>query len=549
MSDGSEYEAFNDFEGLTEEDFARLDAASESSLAGLVIPVNHGTDPAMPSITIEVEGLQTQGSPIHRYRRNGTLSVTDLISLAWCEVQFDYGMRQKRFRRLADRPASFRAESGKEILVQRDVAARNDKTTKRGQFIHKELERELRPEEIEIVITTEEERWALRLITLLSSLVSLSVEGRAREIPVFGVVDGVVTVGIIDELSIRDQPEPETGTKRPSDSDLPSPKRTCRTSSPPACVAEPSPAATTPTPQCVRVIDTKTRRSNSLPSDEDAEPAQLQVMLYHRLLSALLSTLAPFDFPALWATVRARPSAAFSPAFLRQAAQILGPESVPVCLEDVVLLLRTRLAEINLPAFDRTLQIIYRPQYKYPELRRRDKGKSREPTSISVSREEEEIAKAIEMSLQDVLDRAAALESRALLTDLSAPEMQTELPDSGRPNTDSTKGEGSSRAREKEPTLADLSDCQPPAKPQEHVQSPDIIGTKDFLMDDAHLDTYLHNALEWWRGKRKPRGVSDRQTGRCFSCEYREGCEWREQKAAEKASEAKLKRRGLLEAA
>jgi exonuclease V len=31
-----------------------------------------------------------------------------------------------------------------------------------SQFIHKELERELRAEEVEIEITSEEERWAIR---------------------------------------------------------------------------------------------------------------------------------------------------------------------------------------------------------------------------------------------------------------------------------------------------------------------------------------------------------------------------------------------------
>ncbi|KAF7347253.1 hypothetical protein MVEN_01480400 [Mycena venus] len=176
MSDDSEYEEYNDFAGLTEEDFARLDhAASESSLlnppslgiAALSQTPDRVEGTAMPSIFIEIEGSVAnaeQGSPIQRYRRGGTLSVTDLISLAWCEVQFDYGMRQKRFRRLADRPPSFRAESGKEIVVQQDVAARNDKTTKRGQFIHKELELELRPEEIQVVIATEEERWAFRSV-------------------------------------------------------------------------------------------------------------------------------------------------------------------------------------------------------------------------------------------------------------------------------------------------------------------------------------------------------------------------------------------------
>ncbi|KAJ6541679.1 exonuclease V [Mycena capillaripes] len=554
MHDDSEYDAYDDFASLTEEDFALLDAASEPS-ASLVGALNP-QDSAMPSIFIEVEGSHaSMKSPIQRYRRSGTLSVTDLISLAWCEVQFDYGLRQKRFRKLEDRPPSFRAESGKEILVQQDVAAQNDKTTKRGKFIHKELELELRPEEIDIVITSEEERWALRLINFLSSLVSLGAEGVAREIPVFGTVDGVVIIGIIDELLVTDRPGSETGTKRPSDASLPSPKRTCRSPSPALCEAElfTPPVALAPPPQCIRLIDTKTRRTDSLPSDEDAEPAQLQVMLYHRLLTGLLEVAAPFDFAGFWALVDVSPSAPFSPAFLLQATQILGAGSVPMCLEEVVLLLRTRLAELNLPELDHTLEIIYRPQFKY---KRRKRSKSRERTSVPTAVENEEIAKAIARSLEDAFEAqlAAALKESALMSVLPAPGVQDHGPAvgletppiSGHFTPGSETGEGSS-VLGREPTLVDLDGRQSPAQPQEKGARSDIIGTKDFLMDDLVLDAYLHNALEWWRGARKPRGVSDRQTGRCFSCEYREGCEWREQKASEKLSEV-ARRRGLQRA-
>jgi hypothetical protein len=44
-------------------------------------------------------------------------------------------MRQKRFRRSADRPLPFRAESDKEILVRPDVAARTGGAAKRGQVV------------------------------------------------------------------------------------------------------------------------------------------------------------------------------------------------------------------------------------------------------------------------------------------------------------------------------------------------------------------------------------------------------------------------------
>lgn len=199
-----EYDAYNDFAELTEEDLARLDASYSSAPpivdanSSFVSGTAQSQAAAGPSISIEIEATPMENqTPIHKYRWRGTLSVTDIVSLAWCEVQFDYGLQQKRSRRLADRPASFTLDSGKQIVVQQDVAARNDKTTKRGRFIHKELELELQHEEIKIGISSEEERWALRLLNFLSSLVSLITEGCVREVPVVGIVNGVAVVGII----------------------------------------------------------------------------------------------------------------------------------------------------------------------------------------------------------------------------------------------------------------------------------------------------------------------------------------------------------------
>ncbi|KAJ7146400.1 exonuclease V [Mycena epipterygia] len=558
MSEDS-YEAYNDFADLTEEDFARLDAdvsqiitATSPGLPNLPqTSQNHaGIAPAaLPSISIEVEGSHTPEkptypSPIHRYRRWGTLSVTDLISPAWCELQFDYGLRQKRSRRLRDRPASFRGDSGKEIVVQQDVAARNDQTTKRGKFIHKELELELRPEEIQIVLTNEEERWALRLINFLSSLVSLIAEGCVREIPVFGVVNDVVVVGIIDELATIPA-VPEIGTKRASDSSLPSPKRVCRTPSP-SCEAELISAALAPTPPpqyLLRMIDTKTRRTDSLPSDEDAEPARLQLMLYHRLLTGLLETYTPFDYSALWASLNLNPSAPFSPEFLQQTASILGRDSVPHCLDDTAILLRTGLVELDLPRLDRTLQIIYRSQNKYSDRRRNNKGKGRETDSPS---EEDEMAKAIAMSLADVFDTelANALIASALESVVDGPLV---VFNSGSNfNLETVQG----------PSTSGLNNGQlehaSGERATSHVEDatrPDILGTKEFLLDEEFLESYLTSTLEWWQGTRTAKGVSERQTGRCFSCEYRDDCEWREQKASEKLSEVKRRRELLNQAA
>jgi hypothetical protein len=99
-------------------------------------------------------GSREQSSPFQRYRSwNRVLSVSDLVSPAWyvtmnilkttvpttkldmsrCELQFDYGLRQKRSRKLEDRPASFTSAEGKIISVEKQVAAKNDRTVQRGR--------------------------------------------------------------------------------------------------------------------------------------------------------------------------------------------------------------------------------------------------------------------------------------------------------------------------------------------------------------------------------------------------------------------------------
>ena len=144
----------NDIDSLefTDEDFASIDLAVASSLA-------------------------KYRSPLQQFRRSKTLSVTDVTSLAWCEVQFDYGLRQKRSRPLESRSASFVSADGKEILVDRAVSASNDKILKSGQEIHRKLEKQIHPYEILVEVQSPEERWALRLVDMLSRLECLLAQG------------------------------------------------------------------------------------------------------------------------------------------------------------------------------------------------------------------------------------------------------------------------------------------------------------------------------------------------------------------------------------
>ena len=91
-------------------------------------------------------------SPYEQFRSDcQVLSVTDITAPSWCvavlrsvrhgrtlstrcrcEVQFDYGLRQQRNKKLEDRPPSFVTAGGKTINVARQVAAVNARTLARG---------------------------------------------------------------------------------------------------------------------------------------------------------------------------------------------------------------------------------------------------------------------------------------------------------------------------------------------------------------------------------------------------------------------------------
>lgn len=166
-----EYEGYNLAE-FTEEDFASIDAGI--LLRGLN---NQSWAKAGPAVAIEIERVNedvaakaSEGqpsastssfrsllprdtrSPFERHRYwNRILSVTDLVSPAWCvlhfvltrdklrsclsrcEMQYDYGLRGLRSRKLERRPASFTSGEGKIIHVEKKVAAENDQTVKRGK--------------------------------------------------------------------------------------------------------------------------------------------------------------------------------------------------------------------------------------------------------------------------------------------------------------------------------------------------------------------------------------------------------------------------------
>ncbi|KZT08784.1 uncharacterized protein LAESUDRAFT_697055 [Laetiporus sulphureus 93-53] len=551
-------------------------------------------------------GAQATLSPLQRFRRGKWLSVTDLVGPAWCEVQFDYGLRQKRSLKPEKRPESFTTAKGNTITVDKDVAADNYKTTSRGRSVHKVLEREIRPEEVHVEVTTMEERWALRLVNMITSLDSLVELGCCREMPVFGLVHGEVITGIIDELN-REVALPPPLPLQPqvdASSDTRYPHKRGSPSTPTKKKKKRSRNTIPRTRYTLHLSDTKTRRSPTLPSDDDTRSSRLQLMLYHRMLSVLLlpsseaqtnpvpgtTNLQPFDFDALWQRLGVNPSLPFSLSFMQEiglldsasaVSSVMTPASSSRedkgasgwCLDDLTAAWRHGVEAINVDGVNTTLTLVYRLQPGVKMSRSRKKRSSskiqrvRSRSTPITEQEAADIGARMNEPLEPYFGMGDSLPSTVAVSleeyrkrqKTSAPK-GTESADATRDVVSESNSEELSEAAPDEPeahedlfapltdsgivadaeevgtipTPSEDDDEEPSMTMAELEKEARILGHKQFAVDDKMLDEYLDSILQYWHGERPPVGVEIEHTWRCRTCEYRDGCEWLEQKARER---------------
>ena len=282
------------------------------------------------------------------------------------------------------------------------------------------------------------------------------------------------------------------------------------------------------------LIDTKTRRSNSLPSDDDAFSSRMQLMLYHQLLSALLSPT--FSFSAFWEKVQVDPFAQFSDAFLMQSGLARPTDENTVlasaeCLDGLTDLWHSTVRSLQVQGVSPTLEIVYRTQSK----RGAAAPKVSHPTSSNdgignvLDRETRDLALAIEASRQefgDDLDLQRAL-AESLGDVVPKKDSEAEATDSKNPadksrtfwysrsaateSTQSKNVEGDQQMGER--GTAELGTRAGERKGKESQSG--VIGRKSFTFDDAVLHAYVQDVLQWWRGERPPRGVDVEHARRC----------------------------------
>ncbi|OBT66129.1 hypothetical protein VE03_05125 [Pseudogymnoascus sp. 23342-1-I1] len=240
-------------------------------------------------------------SPLQRYRSapRKALSVTDLVSPAWCELQYSMTL----------------ALHGRKPRTE---------AMKRGSEVHARLEEEVYTS-VQIEVATREDAWGLRVWNVIQGLRTLRETGMTRELEVWGVLDGEVVGGVIDEVGFMC---PDVGMEEEATHDLAvargeAPPQRPRTTLPTDQRAldeylHPSPPQ--PSKRKLYITDVKTRSVASLPRGASFRPTKLQLMLYHTLLSSLAAGETPLS--SLAARYELDTHAQFSPAFVAQVATL-----------------------------------------------------------------------------------------------------------------------------------------------------------------------------------------------------------------------------------
>lgn len=170
---------------------------------------------------------------------------------------------------------------------------------KQGSKIHRALEDEIFPEHVVVETVSNEDRFGLRIWNTIQRLRMLRETGLTRELEIWGIVEGQVVNGVVDELSFA-RPDPDT-------------KEGLKASRVQYDVASDS-LGTGDQERKVYVCDVKTRSQRSLPSKAASRQTWMQLMLYRKLLESL--SLNTVNAESVFEPYGLAPLASFSESFL-----------------------------------------------------------------------------------------------------------------------------------------------------------------------------------------------------------------------------------------
>ncbi|KAB5577979.1 exonuclease V a 5' deoxyribonuclease-domain-containing protein [Coniochaeta sp. 2T2.1] len=398
-------------------------------------------DNSDPNATVD-QAQQQRLSPLLRFRSfpKKPFSVSDLVAGAWCELQYFYTLTK--------------LPGGKKTRTA---------AMKGGSKLHQKLEDEIYTT-VTIEITKKEDAFGLKIWNLIQGLRTLRDTGMTRELEVWGLADGHVVNGVIDNLSYEN-PDPEFEEE----------VRSSQGSQEPTKGAPNDQKITTffhssakPKNRQIFITDVKTRASRHIPSGAALRPTTIQLFLYHRFLSEMAA--GRLDFLRVLARYGLEPDEQFSDTFISQIGN----------LHD----------EIFQDAVD---------------------DSTTKPASSPVS--------STPSSTPDLI-RYRTLRQ---LISLLETELRLTFPDGAGSVGSLVNVEYRKRARRNADGVEDPDD----------EQAGSLLGANVLFVDPNALDIYLRADLEWWEGKRPPRGVQIEEAYKCRSCEFADECEWRQKQDAD----------------
>lgn len=352
---------------------------------------------------------------------------------------------------------------------------------KGGSKVHQDLEDKVHVT-VEIEIETKEDAFGLRLWNIIQGLRTLRDTGLTRELEVWGTVDGKVVNGLIDGLSYEN-PDPEweeeirssQGSQNNNSSEPPKARkqrynrhrRAEETDLQKITDFFESPnkkAAASPPDKKIYLTDVKTRGSRTLPSGAAIRPSKIQLFLYHRFLSDMAADR--LDYVEVFRRYGLNPYEPFSDDFVAQIGS----------LHD---------------------EIFHDPASNASKPAASSGGVPLFPTHPSSPPAPDIIRYTSLHTLVPLLQSELALTFPCGAESLG-PLVKVEYRSRGHGGS----GESDTAAGE-------------------------VLGQNIYWVDDAALQLYLNEDMEWWRGERPAKGVPVDEAYKCRSCEFAEDCVWR----------------------
>jgi exonuclease V len=271
-----------------------------------------------------------------------------MVSPAWCELQYFYTL----------------SKFGRKPRTQ---------AMRTGSKIHQKLEDEVHTT-VPVQVQSKEDRFGLRIWNAISGLRCLRETGLTRELEVWGIIEGQVINGVIDELSyespdlaFEESLEKSRAEKNGGIVALPPGQLSISEAFAKASKSQSSQdndawvGRLEPDRQ-VYLADVKTRSVRSLPTGASLRPTWMQLMLYRKLLESL--SFNTVDAETVFLRYDLSPLEPFTPTFLSEISSI-GPESSASSYPNLLSLWSLLVTEMQTTFPPSSLSDILRAEFRY----------------------------------------------------------------------------------------------------------------------------------------------------------------------------------------